>query len=108
MQGQYSWNAVKGPPNVRRNRADHFGWWVLLAVVLAVLMHALVLMVMGRIPFVMHITDSLEWKTQSFNVQQVEVIPESCITNGIRPITSSARACINTASTTASSTHQPK
>ena len=77
MQGQYSWNAVKGPPNVRRNRADHFGWWVLLAVVLAVLMHALVLMVMGRIPFVMHITDSLEWKTQSFNVQQVEVIPES-------------------------------
>ena len=77
MEGQYSWNAVKGPPNVRRNRSDHFGWWVLLAVVLAVLMHALALVVMGRIPFMMQISDSLEWRSQSFNVQQVEVIPES-------------------------------
>ena len=77
MEGHYSWDAVKGVPNVRHNRADHFGWWVLLAVVLAVLMHAAALVVMGRIPFVLAISDSFEWQTQSFNVQQVEVIPES-------------------------------
>ena len=75
MEG-YSWNAVKGPPNVRRNRSDHFGWWVLLATVLAVLVHAGGLVVLGKIPFISGFTEAFEWESRAFNVDQVEVIAD--------------------------------
>jgi outer membrane protein OmpA-like peptidoglycan-associated protein len=49
---------------------------VLLAVVLAILVHAVALVVLGKIPFIPGLTDSFEWESRAFNVEQVEVIAD--------------------------------
>lgn len=77
MDQDYTWDAVKGASRYRLARPDHFGWWVLVAVLLAVLLHAGVFWAMSRLGFTLQIADSMEWKSRSFEVQQVEVIPES-------------------------------
>lgn len=77
MEEHYHWDGSKAVPIYRRRRADHFGWWVLVAVVFAVLFHAAVLVALGRIPFLIEIGDSPEWETRSVNLQQVEVQPDN-------------------------------
>jgi OOP family OmpA-OmpF porin len=76
MEDRYTWDA-SGGPNSKRARSDHFGWWVLLAVVLAILVHAVGLVVLGKIPFISGFTEAFEWESRAFNVDQVEVIADS-------------------------------
>lgn len=75
MDDRYTWDG-SGAPGSRRARSDHFGWWVLLAVVLAILVHAIGLIVLGKIPFISGFTEAFEWESRAFNVEQVEVIAE--------------------------------
>lgn len=63
----------------RAAKGGGFGRWVLLAVAVAVILHAVVLYAMGRIPFVLGITEALEWQSRSFNVEQVEMMPEAAV-----------------------------
>lgn len=73
MEEQYHWDGSRDEPIYRRRRADHFGWWVLVAVVFAVLFHGLVLIVLGKISFLLEITELKDMETKAVNVQQVEV-----------------------------------
>jgi len=75
MEDRYTWDGA-GMAGGKRVRSDHFGWWVLLAVVLAILVHAVALVVLGKIPFIPGLTDSFEWESRAFNVEQVEVIAD--------------------------------
>ena len=74
MNWNSSWDDTRGGP-----KAGNFGRVVLLAVVVAILLHALAIYVLGRIPFVADITEVIEWRSRSFNVEQVEFLPESVV-----------------------------
>lgn len=76
MKEHYHWDGSEDEPMFRRRRADHFGWWVLAAVIFAVLFHVVVLVALGRIPFLLEWSDSEELRTRAVNMQQVEVQPE--------------------------------
>lgn len=75
MEDHYHWDGSKDVPIYRRRRADHFGWWVFVAVVFAIVFHAVILVAMGKIPFLVEISETKEWKSRAFNVEQVEVQP---------------------------------
>ena len=76
MEEQYHWDGSKAEPIYRRRRADHFGWWVMVAVVFAVLFHGAVLVALGKIPFLVEVSAEKGWESRAFNMEQVEVIPE--------------------------------
>jgi outer membrane protein OmpA-like peptidoglycan-associated protein len=77
MAEQYHWDGSKDEPIYRRRRADHFGWWVMVAVIFAVLFHAAILVALGKIPFLVELGEVAELETTAVNVQQVEVQPEN-------------------------------
>lgn len=72
MAEQYTWDQAGG----KRARSDHFGWWVLLAVILAILVHAAALLALDKIPFIAGIAESFEWESRPFNLEQVEVMAD--------------------------------
>ena len=76
MNEHYHWDGSEDVPLFRRRRADHFGWWVLVAVIFAILFHVIVLVALGKIPFLLEGSEGEEIRTRAVNVQQVEVKPE--------------------------------
>lgn len=75
MEKRYHWDGSENVPISRRRRADHFGWWLFAAVLFAVIFHAVILIAMGKIPFLVEISEPGEIETRAFNVEQVEVQP---------------------------------
>lgn len=76
MEEQYHWDGSKAEPIYKRRRADHFGWWVMVAAMFAVLFHVAVLVALGKIPFLVEAKAEKDWESRAFNMEQVEVIPE--------------------------------
>ena len=76
---RYTWDAARtGGSRFRGSRRRKFGSWVLIAVTLAVILHAVGLWTLGRFNLLLELAD-FEWTSQSFQVSKVEEIPEETV-----------------------------
>ncbi len=76
---RYTWDAARtGGSRFRGSRRRKFGSWVLIAVTIAVVLHAVGLWTLGRFNLLLELAD-FDWNTQNFNVSSVGKIPEEAV-----------------------------
>ncbi len=71
----YSWHDTHGKSTYRLPGPENFGWWVAVAVLLALLVHVGLFFMLGRITVAFGFGEALEIRTAPVNVEQVEVRP---------------------------------
>ena len=78
LDPRYTWDEAAGTGHLDGGRRGSFGWRVLVAVSLAVILHVVGLWLLGRVGLVIRLTD-FEWRSQSFQVAEVATVPESVV-----------------------------
>lgn len=76
LDSRYTWDAARGDPEYRATRRNQFGWWLLVAVTFAVILHVVALWAMGRFNLWFEFSE-MEWKSKTFYVSDVDEFPES-------------------------------
>ena len=67
-----------GAGRFQGSRRRKFGFWVLLAVSAAVVIHAVGLWALGRFNLLLELAD-FEWTSQTFQVGKIEELPEEVV-----------------------------
>lgn len=78
MDARYTWDAAKGAARYERPRQGRFGWWVLVAVTLAVVLHVVGLWILGRLNLWLELAE-FDWSSKNFRVTSLEPTPESVV-----------------------------
>lgn len=79
IDSRYTWDAAQaGGSRFRGSRRSRFGWWVLVAVSCAIVLHAIALWALGRFNLWMEQADG-EWRSKSFHVSEMQELPESVV-----------------------------
>ena len=77
MEREYEWDEAETGSSYQPPEGDHFGRFVLLAVVLAVGLHGVALFFLGKVPFAVRIKEAWEWTTKNVTLEEpVLVMPE--------------------------------
>lgn len=77
-------DAAQGGSRYRNSRRSRFGWLVLVAVTVAVLLHAGALWALGRVSLWLEVSD-FEWQSKTFHVNAIENFPESVVARPQEP-----------------------
>jgi OOP family OmpA-OmpF porin len=72
----YSWQDARGISSFRLPTPDNFGWWVGVAILMALLLHVALFFVLGHLRIQMVFEEALGIQTAPVNVEQVEVRPQ--------------------------------
>lgn len=79
IDSRYTWDSVRsggeGEPYSRRRK---FGFWVLLSVTVAVLLHAAGLWALGKFNLLLELAD-FEWTSQTFHVSETQELPADVV-----------------------------
>lgn len=75
VANEYSWRKAGGEAAYRLPSHDHFGWWVLAALLLSLLLHVVAFFALDRVKIVLGFPTSTEIQTGPVNVDRVEVSP---------------------------------
>ncbi len=79
IDSRYTWDSARsGSTRYRGTRRRKFGFWVLLAVSVAVILHGIGLWALGRFPLLLELAD-FEWTSQTFQVSAIEKLPEEVV-----------------------------
>ena len=79
IDSRYTWDSARmGAGRYQGSRRRKFGFWVLLAVSAAVLIHAVGLWALGRFNLLFELAD-FEWTSQTFQVGKIEELPEEVV-----------------------------
>lgn len=79
IDSRYTWDSVRmGGSPYQGSRRRKFGFWVLLAVSAAVVIHAVGLWALGRFNLLLELAD-FEWTSQTFQVSEIEELPEEVV-----------------------------
>ncbi len=76
MEGSYTWQDARGQSSYRLPGPENLGWWIGVAVMLAVLVHVALFFALGQIKVQFGFAEAEEIRTAPVNVEQVEVIPD--------------------------------
>lgn len=71
----YTWREMRRDGPSRLPGPDHLGWWVAVALLLAILLHVMAFFALGRIKFALGFQEASEMRTTPINVDQVTVLP---------------------------------
>lgn len=71
----YSWQDARGVSSFRLPTPDNFGWWVGVAILMALLLHVALFFALGHLRIQMVFDEMLDIQTAPVNVEQVEVRP---------------------------------
>ncbi len=75
VANEYSWRSGNGAAVYREPSHDHFGWWVLTALLLSLLLHVVAFFALDRVKIVLGFPTSEEILTGPVNVDRVEISP---------------------------------
>lgn len=79
IDSRYTWDSARmGAGRYQGSRRRKFGFWVLLAVSAAVVIHAVGLWALGRFNLLLELAD-FEWTSQTFQVGEIEELPEEVV-----------------------------
>jgi len=79
IDSRYTWDSARmGAGRYQGSRRRKFGFWVLLAVSAAVVIHAVGLWALGRFNLLLELAD-FEWTSQTFQVGKIEELPEEVV-----------------------------
>ncbi len=79
IDSRYTWDSARtGGTRYRGSRRRKFGSWILLAVSVAVVLHAVGLWALGRFNLLLELAD-FEWTSQTFQVSKIEKLPEEVV-----------------------------
>ncbi len=76
MEGSYTWQDARGQSAYRLPGPENLGWWVAVAIMLAILVHVALFFALSVIKVQFGLAQAEEIRTASMNVEQVEVIPD--------------------------------
>ena len=74
----YTFDAAQGGAQYQGSRRSRFGWWVLVAVSVAVVLHVVALWALGRFNLWVESAE-YEWKSKTFHVGEIDQLPESAM-----------------------------
>jgi outer membrane protein OmpA-like peptidoglycan-associated protein len=72
----YSWRDLREDGPSHLPGPDHLGWWVGVALLLAVVLHAAAFLALGQIKVALGFQEAEELRTATINLDRVEVSPE--------------------------------
>ena len=75
MDPSYSWQDARGVSSFRLPAPDNFGWWVGVAILMALLLHVALFFVLGDLRVELGVAEAFEIQTAPVNIEQVEVRP---------------------------------
>ena len=75
VANEYSWRKGGGEAVYRLANHDHFGWWVLTALLLSLLLHVVAFFALDRVKIVLGFPTSQELQTGPVSVDRVEISP---------------------------------
>lgn len=75
VANESSWRNGNGAAVYREPGHDHFGWWVLAAMLLSLLLHVVAFFALDRVKIVLGFPTSQELQTGPVNVDRVEISP---------------------------------
>ena len=79
IDSRYTWDSLRSresrDPSSRRRK---FGFWVLLSVTVAVILHVVGLWALGKFNLLLELAD-LEWSSQTFHVSETQELPADVI-----------------------------
>ena len=75
MSEGYTWRDVRSEGPSRLPGPDHLGWWVGVALLVAIILHVAAFFALGNIKIALGFDDAEEIRTQAINLEQVEVLP---------------------------------
>lgn len=75
MADGYTWRDVRSEGPSRLPGPDHLGWWVGVALLVAIILHVAAFFALGRIKIAMGFDEAEEIRTAGINLEQVEVLP---------------------------------
>ncbi len=79
IDSRYTWDSARmGGSRYQGSRRRKFGFWVLLAVTVTVVIHAVGLWALGRFNLLLELAD-FEWTSQTFQVSEIEELPEEVV-----------------------------
>ena len=71
----YTWRDVRNEGPSRLPGPDHLGWWVGVALLVAIILHVAAFFALGRIKIALGFDEAEELRTAAINLDQVEVLP---------------------------------
>lgn len=76
MAKDYNWDLDPDDPydDYRTSRRDHFGRFVVIAFVIAVILHLIAFFFLGKVPFFVESKDSWEWQSKNVNIEQPVIV----------------------------------
>ncbi|MEM1085495.1 MAG: OmpA family protein [Verrucomicrobiota bacterium] len=75
MADGYTWREVRSEGPSRLPGPEHLGWWVGVALAVAVILHVAAFFALGRIKIALGFEEAEEMRTAAINLEQVEVLP---------------------------------
>ncbi len=78
IDSRYTWDSAQHGADYEAPRRSRFGWWVLVAVTFAVVLHAGALWAMGRFNLWLELSE-FDWKSKTFRVSEIEDLTESVV-----------------------------
>ena len=75
MSEGYSWSDMRDEGPSRLPGPDHLGWWAGVALLVAIVLHAVAFLALGQIKVALGFAEAEEIRTAPINVDQVEVLP---------------------------------
>ncbi|WP_353567940.1 OmpA family protein [Haloferula sargassicola] len=75
MADDYSWQDFRDEGPARLPGPDHLGWWVMVSLLLAVILHGLAFLVLGHVKILLPFQEAEEIRTQPIQFDRVEVLP---------------------------------
>jgi len=76
VEGSYTWQDARGQSAYRLPGPENLGWWIGVAIMLAVLVHVGLFFALGQIKVQFGLGEAEEIRTAPVNVEQVEVMPD--------------------------------
>jgi len=79
IDSRYTWDSLRSgesrDPSLRRRK---FGFWVLLSVTVAVILHAVGLWALGKFNLLLELAD-FEWTSQTFSISETQELPTDVV-----------------------------
>ena len=71
----YTWREIRGDGRFRLPGPDHLGWWVTVSLLLAIILHVVAFLALGRIKIALGFEEAEELRTAPVKLDQVEIMP---------------------------------
>lgn len=75
MADDFSWQDFRDDGGSRLPGPEHLGWWVVVSLLLAIVLHAIAFLALGHVKILLPFREAEEIRTAPINLDQVEVLP---------------------------------